>query len=79
MNGVATPIDTVACSDRVWAQVLSDIGVHGADEVAEGLDGVFLADLHRDAGTSGHLLGHLGEFGQDTLVNFEELLSCRAI
>jgi len=79
MDSIFASVDTVSRSEGIRAQVLSYFWVHGSDQVAEGLHGVFLADLHHDAGTSGHLLSHLGEFGEHSLVNLKELLSSWSI
>lgn len=79
MDSIFASVDTVASPEGIGAQVFSYFRVHGSDEVAEGLHGVFLADLHHDARARGHLLRHLSEFGQYSLVNLEELLSSWSI
>ena len=79
MDSILASVDTVSSSEGIRAQVLGYFWVHRSDKVAEGLDSVFLADLHHDAGTSRHLLSHLSKFGEHSLVNLEELFSSWSI
>lgn len=76
VNGVADAIGTESSSQSVWSETLSNFWVHGANEVAEGLNCIFLANLQCNARASRHLFGHLGELWEHTRVNLEELLGC---
>ena len=73
VNGIAATIDTEASPQRVRSQTLGYFWVHGACQVAESLNRVLLSNFHDDAWARGHLLCHLGEFGQHALVDLEKL------
>ena len=76
---VSTPIQTVSCSQCVRSEILGDFWVHRSNQITEGFDSILLAYLHHDDRSSGHLLSHLRELRQHTLVNLQELLSCRPV
>ena len=79
VDSVFNAINTETSAEGVWPQILGDIWVHGATQVPECLDSVLLTNFKGNARPSGHLLRDLGEFGQDSLVNLEELFGCRSI
>lgn len=73
------PCVTELGSQCVRPQILSDLRIHRADELPEGLDGVLLSDLHHDARADRHGLYHTDELRQDSLVDLEELLGRRLV
>lgn len=76
VNRIAATIETEASSQRVRSQTLGYFWIHGAYQVAEGFNGILLSNFHDNARARGHLLGHLRELWEYTLINLEKLLCC---
>lgn len=79
MNGITATIEAETSSQSVGSEALGDFRIHWPNQVAESLHGILLSDFQCDAGTSRHLLCHLWELGQHTLINLKELLRCRPV
>ena len=76
MDSITAAIDTEPRPQRVRSQALGYFRVHGAYKVSECLHSILLSDFQCNTWTSRHLLRHLWEFGQHTLIDLEEFLSC---
>ena len=79
VNRIAGPISAKACPQCVGSQILGNLGVHGSHQISEALHSVLLSDFQNKDWPSGHLLAHLGELGKNTLIDFQELLSCWSV
>jgi len=74
VNSIFASIYTIAGSEGIWAQIFGDFRIHWPSQITEGLHGIFLTDLHHDAGTCSHLLSHWDELREYALVNFKKFL-----
>ena len=72
VNSVDGPGVSKSSSYRVWSEVLGDLGVHWAAEVSKRLNRILLSNLKHDTWSNGHLMDHLDELWEDTLVDLEE-------
>jgi len=56
VDSIADSVKTISGTEGLRAQVLGDLGIHGATELTERLNGVLLANFHNNTRSGCHVL-----------------------